>query len=344
VTRIWTLAVVVITGGLTVALFGLPLAGLWWPVIRGIYYLPILMVSVRHGPLAGLTAGLGASLLYAFAADSKGMSEMAWLSILIPDFALVGLMGGKFLKSGTRLGRVSLAGGSEAWPRLGRTSQIENNFDLNSIASIQSAAGLLSDEDTPPEQREELAGIISTECQHLSASIQGLLQLSHAPAQPQFFVADFGPVIDGAIHEVEFVLGGRGALVHKEIASDLPSVECDPEQIRNLLLTLIINSLQSLPPGTSVILAARCADEGVLVDIMEQNRESFLRRLLNRFSSAYPRATSVALAAAYQIVQHHGGRIRSNRNVRKGLEFTVWLPLRRKCTHGGGQNTVGGGR
>jgi signal transduction histidine kinase len=343
--RIWIFTTVIITGILTLALFWLPLPGIWWHVTRGIYYLPILLVSVRYGPLAGLSAGLAASLLYAFAADSRGLNDMAWFSVLIPDFALVGLLGGRFLKTSTRFSQVSFASGSNSWSRFGnRASQTSNNIDLNPLASIQSAAGLLCEDDTPREQRQELAGIISTECEILSASIQGLLQLGHGPSQAQFSQSDLGALINAAIQEVEFILGGHGVLVHREITPDPLPVECDPDQIRSLLMTLIINTVQSLPPGSTVLLATNCHDGGVELEIKQQGRESFLRGIVNRLSSSRPSATGVALANAYEIVQQHSGRIRSNRNVRKGLEFSVWLPLRRRDTNGGWQSAGGGGR
>ena len=71
-----------VTLGLTVALAWLPMPGMWWHVVRWAAYLPILLVSARHGPIAGLWAGVTVSLLWAFAMVSQGMGDMAWLSIL----------------------------------------------------------------------------------------------------------------------------------------------------------------------------------------------------------------------------------------------------------------------
>jgi hypothetical protein len=343
VSRIWTLAIVVLTGGLTAALFWVPLSGAWWQVIRGVYYLPILLVSARHGAVAGLSAGLAVSLIYAIAADSRGMSDMAWVSILIPDFALVGLFGGGFLKNRRRFSHATFASGANTWPGFGRPSSLDYAFDPNPIDSILGAAGLLSEEDTPPEQRRELAGIISTECDHLSASIKGLLQFGSPATQSRFFETGFGEVIDAAIRETEFILGGRGIHVHKEFETDLLPVECDPEQIRNLLITLTINTAQSLPPGSAVFVDAHCADEGIVVNITDRGQESFLQRCLSRISSSRTGTTSLSLARAYDVVRQHGGRIRANCNARKRLEFSMWLPLHRKNPNDGWEGSGGGG-
>ncbi len=342
--RIWTTVTVIIAVGLTLALFWAPLPGMWWHVVRGIYYLPILLVSLKHGPIAGLSAGVAASLLYAFAADSRGMTDMAWISLLIPDFAIVGLLGGRFLKAWPRFRQMSFASGEDTWRRLGRPSQMEGNFDLNSLASIQSAAGLMSEDDTPPEQRQELAGIINTECEHLSANIRRLLQRGPATAQSQFCETDFGAVTDGAIREVEFILGGHGILVRKELTPDLPPVECDPDQIRNLLISLTLNTVQTLPAGSAVVLNTRRGEEGVVMDIRHASQGSFVSRVLNRLFGRRHEATGVALAAAYDIVRQHNGKIKAHLNVGKGLEFSVWLPLHRKDPHDSWPSAGGGGR
>jgi hypothetical protein len=342
--QIWIFSTITIAGGLTAALIWLPLPGVWWHVIRGICYLPILFAGARYGQLAGVSAGVAASLIYALAAGSQGMAGMAWLSVLIPDFALVGFLGGRFLHARSRFERTLLTGTSGTWPRFGPSSPAGDPFDLNPLASIQSAASLLSEDDTSPAQRQELASIISAECEHLAVAIKSLLQFSTTATQPQYSQTDFEAVIDAAIRELEFTLSGTGILVCKKVLSGLPPVECDPNQIRNLLIILTITTIQSLPAGSAVVLAAQCAPEGVVLDIKDQNQQSFLSRFLNRLSGARPATADVALAAAYDTVRQHGGKLRTNRNVRKGLEFAVWLPLRQKNKNECRPGTSGGGR
>lgn len=341
--QIWTFSTITLAGALTAALIWLPLPGVWWHVIRGICYLPILLVGARYGQIAGLSAGVAASLIYAFAAGSHGVAGMAWLSVLVPDFALVGFLGGRFLHARSRFERLFLTGISGAWPRCGKSSPVGDPFDLNPLASIQSAASLLSEDDTPPAQRQELAGIISAECEHLAVAIKSLLQFGAAATQPQFSQTDFEAVIDAAIRELEFTLSGAGIQVGKKVLSSLPPVECDPDQIRNLLIILAITTIQSLPAGSAVVLAAQCTAESVMLDIKDQNQHSFLSRFLNRLSGSRPATADVALAAAYDTVRRHGGKLRTNRNVRKGLEFSVWLPLRQKNKNECWPGTGGGG-
>jgi hypothetical protein len=331
-----------VTLGLTVALAWLPMPGIWWHVVRWAAYLPILLVSARHGPIAGLWSGVAASLLWALATVSRGAGDVSWLSILSPDFAAVGLFGGRLLGVWPRSRQRYSVSEADAWPERGRISEPEIDLNLNPIASIQSAAGLLAEEDTPADLRHELAGIISTECGRLSAGITSLLQRTPAAVSPQFSEADLPPIIDAAVREAEFVLCGRGTVVRKEIAAELPSIQCNPDQLRNLFMSLTINAVQSAPAGDTVMLTAHRGDEGIYLDLKDQGQGSFLSGVRGRFYGARPATTGVGLAAAYDIVRRHGGKIEAKINVRKGLEFSVWLPLRRN--RGNGNCAGGGGR
>ena len=333
-----------VTLGMTVALAWLPMPGMWWHVARWAAYLPILLVSARHGPMAGLWSGVAASLLWALATGSRGVGDVAWLSILSPDFAAVGLFGGRLLGVWPRSRQRYSASDAEAWREPGRVSEPEIDLNLNPIASIQSAAGLLAEDDTSAELRQELAGIISTECGRLSAGITSLLQRTTTATPPQFSETALPPIIDAAVREAEFVLCGRGTVVRKEIAAELPSIQCNPDQLRNLVMSLTINAAQSAPTGNAVVLTVHRVDDGICLAINDLGPGSFLSRVRGRFYGARPTTAGIGLAAAYETVRRHNGKIEAKVNVRKGLDFSVWLPLRRNHVNGSLQGSGGGGR
>lgn len=336
-----TFAAVVISVGLTLALSWLPTPGIWWHALRWAFYLPILLVGARYGPLPGLFAGLTASLLCAVATTSRGMADVSWPSIFVPDFAVVGFLGG-FLRISPRFGKRYSAGEVDPWPALSQISQPEITLDPSPLASIESAARLLGESDTPAELRQELVGIVVKECQHLSTCITGLLQQRCETAPPQVCEADITPMIDAAVRDADFVLCGRGIVLRTAIAPDVPPIHCNPDQIRNLLMSLIINAAQSATAGTAVILDAHCGYNGVVLDV--RGHGVSVRGVANRFFASREGTSGVGLAAARDIVRRHGGRIIGRANIGKGLEFSVWLPLRRNDANGGWQGADSRGR
>jgi signal transduction histidine kinase len=238
--------------------------------------------------------------------------------------------------------KVYSAGETDPWPALSRISEFEITPDASPVDSIESAARLLGESDTPAEMRQELVSIIIKECKHLSASITGLLQQRREATPPQACEADITLIIDSAVREAEFVLSGRGITLRKEIAPDVPPIQCNPDQIRNLFVSLIINAAQSATSGTELILDAHCGYNGVGLDVRGQ--KPFVRWVANRFFGSRSVTPGVGLAAAHDIVRWHGGRISRKANLRKGPEFSVWLPVRRNDTYGGWQGADSRGR
>jgi hypothetical protein len=329
-------AVVAISVGLTLGLAWLPLAGIWLHIARWAFYVPILLVGTRCGWFAGLSAGITATLLCLAVAASRA-SEVSW-EILMPDFAVVGLLGG-FLRTEPRFRKLYSAEDPDPWPALSRVFEREITPDPSPLASIESAAQLLGESDNPAELRQELVGIIVTECKHLSATIAGLLEQRREPMPP--CEADIVTIIDAAIRDAEFVFSGCGIVVRKEIAPDVPPIQCNPDQIRNLCVSLIINASQSVIGGTEVLLDAHAGGDGLALDIKGQ--PPLVYRVANRLLGARRKTSGGSLLAAQDIVRQHGGRISATADLGKGLEFSVWLPLRRNESHAW-QSASGGGR
>jgi hypothetical protein len=335
-----TFAAIVISVGLAFALMWLPIPGIWWLLARWALYLPIVMVAVRNGSLAGLGAGMTALLLCAFVVVFRGVGDMSWLSIFAPDFVIVGWLGG-FLRGYPGFRPQYSAPDPDPWPGLSRISEPEIAFDLNPLASIESAARLLGESDASADLRQELVDIILKESGYLSANITGLLRQRRDSTPLQVSEADIRPIIETAVREAEFVISGRGIVLRKQVAPDVPPIQCNPDQIRNLFLSLIINAAQSTSERTEVVLDVRCGHNGVVFDVRGQR--PFVSRLASRFFGSRPGASGAGLAATLDIVRRQGGRIVRKGNVRKGLEFSVWLPLRRNEPNGGWQGVGSGG-
>jgi len=330
-----------VTVGLTVALAWVPMPGLQWRAARWAAYLPVLAVSGRYGPWAGLWAGVATSFLWAFLTVSMGVNNVALLTFLVPDFALIGLFGGRLLGLRQPSRRRNLASGKQA-SGFRKNPEPAIEFNLDPLASIQSAAGLLAEDDTSANVRQELADIISTECGRLEAGINSMAQRCAPATPPQVDEVDLKPIIDAAVEEAEFVFCERGIVVEKQIAAELPRIEGDPDQIRNLLITLTTNAVQSATHD--LVIDVRRGEDGVILEVRDQRKGSGIRRILERFFGTATASSGAGLATAYDIVRQHGGIIKATVKAQKGIEFLVWLPLRQNKVNGDWPRASGGGR
>jgi hypothetical protein len=232
-----------------------------------------------------------------------------------------------------------LASRTEPLPSGGRLPDPELGIDLNPIASIEIAAGLLAQDDTSAAMRGELVGIVLAECEHLSASIRGVLERFRTSRQEDRQV-EVATIVEAAVEEIEFVLSRLGVTVGKDIAPGVPPIQCNPGKIQTLLVWLAISAAESDFAGNQVLLHARGSDDGVILDVGSRGHRSFIRQAANRLFQSRLKPTD---AVVYDAVRKCGGRITRNKDLRKGSDFSLWLPLRRECSNDRWQGIARGG-
>ena len=114
----------------------------------------------------------------------------------------------------------------------------------------------------------------------------------------------------------------------REFARDLPSVEVDPNLIRQAILNLLVNAQQVLPSGGEIRI--RTLENGRFVKlsvtdngpgIPAEHRE----KIFNLYFSTKPGGTGLGLPTVKKIVEEHQGKIEVDTEVNKGTTFTICL-------------------
>jgi signal transduction histidine kinase len=115
-----------------------------------------------------------------------------------------------------------------------------------------------------------------------------------------------------------------------EIAADLPGVRCDPEQIRQVLLNLLLNAVQAMPEGGTVSLVARKEPGMICIQVRDTGMgipQSNVESIYDPFFTTKQNGTGLGLAVGYQIMQQHGGELRLEQNGPGGACFAMLLPV-----------------
>jgi signal transduction histidine kinase len=314
---------------ITVVLAWLPLPGIWRPVAGRAYYFPIVAIGARYGPIAGFFAGITAMFLYASIAASGGEGNMTWHSLLTVDFPILGLFGGRFSRWG-RLRELDALSRTGARPEAGTLAEVNMDAHLNPLASIEGAAGLLADDEIPAGVRQELVRIISAECRQLSGRMVNLLQHGRSESSARVPDADIAQIIESALLQAQFILSVSNSTLRREIAREIPAISCNPDQIRSLLITLTVILLRFMPAGHHVVVRAGRQGDDILLNVSTEGENSWrskFSRVFHKVFGAPMEGLSLDLAAAYDIVHRHGGKIEGGLS-RTGGSFSVWLPLR----------------
>jgi len=185
------------------------------------------------------------------------------------------------------------------------------------------------------EKREEAMqclDLIAAESRRCGELIKNLLSLSRtAPMNVQS--TDLREVIDRSLLLVRHQLEIGGIELQLKLAQNLSRVSCDPAQIEQVLLALIVNAIDAMPRGgnlwietrlscdeTEVEIRVRDDGAGIAPDVLPQIFEPFMTTKENG------RGVGLGLAISRGIVERHNGRIEVQSELGRGTTFTVTLP------------------
>jgi two-component system, NtrC family, sensor kinase len=185
------------------------------------------------------------------------------------------------------------------------------------------------------EKREEAMqclDLIAAESRRCGDLIKNLLSLSRtAPMNVQS--TNLHEVIERCLLLVRHQLELTGIELQLNLADDLPPVPCDPAQIEQVLLALIMNAIDAMPPGGTLWLETRLSHDkseveiqvrddgvGIAPDVLPQIFEPFMT------TKEHGRGVGLGLAISRGIVERHSGRIEVQSELGSGTTFTVTLP------------------
>jgi two-component system, NtrC family, sensor kinase len=178
----------------------------------------------------------------------------------------------------------------------------------------------------------ECLELIASESRRCGDLVKNLLTLSRtAPMNVQ--ATDLRTVIDRSLLLVRHQLELGGIQFELNLADDLPRVPCDPAQMEQVFLALIMNAIDAMPKGgnlwievrpssdeTEVRIQVRDDGAGIAPDILPQIFEPFLT------TKESGRGVGLGLAISRGIVERHNGRIEVESELGRGTTFTVTLP------------------
>jgi len=119
-------------------------------------------------------------------------------------------------------------------------------------------------------------------------------------------------------------------VVQERLASQLPALPLDPEQIKQALVNLIKNAMQAMTKGGVLTLQTDRGAEGVWVTVSDTGGgipAEQINRIFEPFYTTKQKGTGLGLMIVQRIVRDHGGRIELESHLGLGTTFRLWLPF-----------------
>jgi PAS domain S-box-containing protein len=169
--------------------------------------------------------------------------------------------------------------------------------------------------------------------------IADLLAFSRVRIKAQPFTRiDLNQIAGEVLADLESALEQTGGRV--ELA-DLPSIDADPVQMRQLIQNLLGNALKFHKPDVPPLVRLFAESDGAAESggcrlIVQDNGigfdEKYLDRIFNVFQRLHGRGqyegTGIGLAVCRKIAERHGGSITARSAPGEGSSFVVTLPMR----------------
>ena len=179
----------------------------------------------------------------------------------------------------------------------------------------------------------ECLDLVESESQRCGDLVKNLLTFSRtAPMNLEW--ADVNQVVDRCIRLVQHQLDLGNVQLQLETGADLPTLHCDPAQMEQVLLALVMNAIDAMPRGGNLLVRTRSLPQSRQIEIQVRDDgmgipPDLLPRMFEPFLTTKETGKGVGLGLAISktIVERHGGVIEVESQPGRGTTFYIFLPV-----------------
>jgi signal transduction histidine kinase len=204
------------------------------------------------------------------------------------------------------------------------------------LGILRSSAQVLEREKNLSAEGLEVVAFITTETERLNKLVSTLVD-SARPRQPEFAMHDMVGLLEHTVAMLRMQANKKDislALVIKDLATaNALLVECDGEQITQVILNLLLNAIQVLPTGGKVVVSLSETADHVTISVADNGggvSEAQKEQIFDPFFTQRPGGIGLGLAVSKQIVTAHFGSLAVEKSTlaETGADFIVRLPKR----------------
>lgn len=199
----------------------------------------------------------------------------------------------------------------------------------NPLGVILGYAGYLESKMSEEDPNYQYIHEIKRESKRCKKIVQDLLSYARTP-RPTLEPTDLNELLQQIVDFAANHTDMRGITISTSLASDLPPVEMDGDQMRQVAINLILNAGGAMPSGGILTVSTEAVDaEHVRITFSDSGSgipPESMEKIFEPFYTTKARGTGLGLAITRQIVEQHHGGIHIESVVGKGTRVTVTLP------------------
>jgi two-component system, sporulation sensor kinase E len=180
--------------------------------------------------------------------------------------------------------------------------------------------------------KKGLATII-TQIERITKVMNQLLVFARRK-QPDRQVVDLAEIVEDSLEMFQERMTHNRITVEKAIEANVPSLHADRDQLVQVLINLVMNSIHAMPEGGRLRLSLARESSHVRLGLSDTGHgmpEEVRSKIFEPFFTTkdFGKGTGLGLTVVKGIIEEHGGTIAVESAVDKGTTFWIRLPLDR---------------
>jgi signal transduction histidine kinase len=220
---------------------------------------------------------------------------------------------------------------SEKLAAVGEMSATVAHGLRNPLVSIGGFARRLLKKEQADEASAKYLQIIVDETDRLELILSELLDFVR-PRKLELTSVYLGSVIEDALKGCAQEFARHSIQVEASLPPGIPAMELDTGQFRHVLQNLFHNSIDAMHKGGVLHISTSLEDGQVKISIADTGAgidDGDVEKVFHPFYTSKPSSTGLGLAVCNQIIAIHGGHIKLQRRLPRGVVFDIYLPLAR---------------
>lgn len=171
--------------------------------------------------------------------------------------------------------------------------------------------------------------VLRSELQRLDRIVENFLRFAK-PSVPEVKPVDVATLVERVLGLVAFEAADDGVGIETHLDPELSSIPGDEGQLSQVFLNVIINALQAMPAGGSLVVTTRRDGDWAEVAVKDTGpgiAEAVLPHVFDPYFTTRPSGVGLGLAIAHRIVQGHQGSLDVESRVGSGTTMIIRLPF-----------------
>jgi signal transduction histidine kinase len=204
----------------------------------------------------------------------------------------------------------------------------------NPLQGITFYLELLLEEENDVERKQRAKEVLDN-AYRISETVRGLLNFAR-PTPPKFTKVQVNKLISETVSFLHHQPLFRKLEIRENLNPDLPSVTADANQIRQVMINILLNAAQAITDnGVITVTTGKLKFEDRVEIIVADTGIGVPPENLGRlfepfFTTKKGSGTGLGLSISYSYIKNHGGDISITSDVKNGTEVRIVLPIRQK--------------